>query len=95
MNVPRILQIYFYEDQMIFVGSDFRTTIDLKKVSKKLLQATEIDRAVYSISATGYNVYWAKLDVNLSISTLLSRFGSPQLVEKMMKKKDKPSGFSG
>ena len=73
---------------MIFEGDGFKTRIPLKKVSRKLLLATETDRAVYSISPSGYTISWTKLAVSLSTSQMLAKYGSAELVEKMMKKKE-------
>jgi len=88
MTIPRVKKVYFDEDLMIFEGDGFKTRIDLRKVSRKLLQATETDRAVYTFSPSGYSITWSKLKITLSVSTLLSKYGDAALVEKMMKKKD-------
>lgn len=88
MIVPRINKVYFEEDTMVFEGEGFKTKIPLKLVSRKLLNANETDRAVFSFSPSGYTISWSNLGVNLAVSTLLAKWGSPELVEKMMKKKE-------
>lgn len=88
MNVPIIRKLYFEDDLMVCQGDDFLTKIPLKVVSKKLLNATETDRAVFSISPNGYSIVWTKLGVRLAVSQILAKFGSDELIKKMMKKKE-------
>ncbi|HRH36354.1 MAG TPA: hypothetical protein PKY12_14910 [Catalimonadaceae bacterium] len=88
MNVPHIRKLFFEEDLMVWEADGFLTRIPLKLVSKKLLNANETDRAVFSISPNGYSIVWTKLGVRLAVSQILAKYGNQDLVEKMMKKKE-------
>lgn len=88
MIVPRVRKVYFEEDWMVFEGENFKTKMPLQKVSRKLLLANETDRLVYSFSPSGYTISWNSLGISLSVSGLLAKWGSPELVEQMMKKKE-------
>lgn len=88
MTIPHIKKVYFEDDFMILESQEYKTRIPLKLVSRKLLNATETDRAVFTLSPSGYTIMWTTLEVSLAISQLLAKFGSAELVEKMMKKKE-------
>jgi hypothetical protein len=88
MNVPHIRKLFFEDDLMVWEADGFLTRIPLKLVSKKLLNANETDRAVFSISPNGYSIVWTKLGVRLAVSQILAKYGNQDLVEKMMKKKE-------
>ena len=92
MPVPVISSIYFYEDNMILEGPGLKLVADLRKVSKRLMQANEVERAVYQFSASGYRILWSSIGVDLSVSELVRKFGSQELIEKVFKKKDDEPG---
>ena len=51
-------------------------TIPLDKLSSKLKSTTDIERAMYKISPSGYGIHWPLIDEDLSISGMLRDFQS-------------------
>ena len=45
---------------------------DLRKVSKRLLNATSSQRARFEISPSGYGIHWPLIDEDISIDGLLA-----------------------
>lgn len=88
MPVPHISAVYFNEDDLILEGSGFKLVVDLNKVSKRLIRANEVERAVYQFSASGYRILWPSIGVELAVTELVRKFGSQDLIEKVFKKKD-------
>lgn len=50
-------------------GNEFK--IPLEGISIKLYNATEIERAFYKISPSGYGIHWPLIDEDLSVEALL------------------------
>lgn len=48
-----------------------KNIISISKVSKKLEEATEIQRNLFTISPSGYGIHWPLIDEDLSIDSLL------------------------
>ena len=44
---------------------------DLNIISKKLLNASDIERMLYKISPSGYGIHWPLIDEDLSIQALI------------------------
>ena len=66
-----ILDINF-DNQFMFIKTDSTIVkIDLNQLSKKLLNATEIERALYKLSPSGYGVHWPLIDEDISLHALL------------------------
>ncbi len=45
--------------------------ISIKKISKKLEAANEIQRNLFTISPSGYGIHWPLIDEDLSVNYLL------------------------
>lgn len=53
-------------------GKELRISLD--KLSHRLLSASDIERAVYKISPSGYGIHWPLIDEDLSIQGILRDF---------------------
>ena len=49
----------------------------LKAISSRLLQGSQVERATFEISPSGYGIYWPLLDEDLSIDGLLGIVHKP------------------
>ena len=52
---------------------------ELRKISKKLNKASEIEKTTYQISPSGYGIHWPLIDEDLSIDGLLGIVHRPAL----------------
>ena len=52
-------------------------TFPLKRISKRLSDATNQERQVFQISPSGYGIHWPLIDEDLSINGLLGISMSP------------------
>ena len=50
---------------------DKEYVFQLEQISKKLLNASQVEREKYEISPSGYGLHWPLLDEDLSIDGLL------------------------
>ena len=46
-------------------------TLNLDKLSPKLLNASQIERELYKISPSGYGIHWPLIDEDISIQSIL------------------------
>ncbi len=46
-------------------------TLNLDKLSPKLLNASQIERELYKISPSGYGIHWPLIDEDISIQAIL------------------------
>jgi hypothetical protein len=61
-----------FDNNYIFLKVDGKTLmIPLKKASKKLLEADDIQKGIYKISASGYGIHWPLIDEDLSVDNLI------------------------
>ena len=70
----KIESIRFNQDFIILSIDGNELTIPLDKLSGKLKSATEIERAMYKISPSGYGIHWPLIDEDLSINGILRDF---------------------
>jgi Protein of unknown function (DUF2442) len=70
----KIETILFNQDFIILNIDGNKLTIPLDKLSSKLKSATEIERAMYKISPSGYGIHWPLIDEDLSIDGILRDF---------------------
>ena len=63
----KIEKIRFNQDFIILNIDGNELTIPLDKLSDRLKSATEIERAMYRISPSGYGIHWPLIDEDLSI----------------------------
>ena len=66
-----ISDLYFEGDYLFIVVDNQIIKVKLSDISKKLMNASEIERADYKISPSGYGIHWQKLDEDISINGLL------------------------
>lgn len=66
-----VIDITFNNQLMIIKTDNNIVNIDLNQVSKKLLNATDIERALYKVSPSGYGVHWPLIDEDISLHALL------------------------
>ena len=61
-----------FDNNYMFLKVDGKTLmIPLKKASKKLLEADDIQKGIYKISASGYGIHWPLIDEDLSVDNLI------------------------
>jgi Protein of unknown function (DUF2442) len=68
--------IFFNQDFIILNIDGKELTIPLDKLSSKLKSATEIERAMFKISPSGYGIHWPLIDEDLSIDGILRDFAN-------------------
>lgn len=66
-----IKDITFEKGVMIINIDNQVLKFQLNKVSKKLLDATDLQRQFYRISPSGYGIHWPMIDEDLSIEHLI------------------------
>ena len=67
----KLQHIVFKSDKMHILTNKEEYVFDLNRVSKKLLNASDIERMLYKISPSGYGIHWPLIDEDLSIEKLL------------------------
>lgn len=61
-----------FDQNFIYLQVDGKKNkISINKVSKKLEEATEIQRNLFTISPSGYGIHWPLIDEDLSVDFLL------------------------
>ena len=73
----QISEIKFEKKQMIIVFEDRELKVNLEEVSSKLLLATDVERALYKISPSGYGIHWPLIDEDLSVRGLIQKQNDP------------------
>lgn len=68
----QIQKINFINDIMKMNINGIDYNFNLKQVSLKLLNASEIERNFFKISPSGYGVHWPLIDEDLAIDALIS-----------------------
>ncbi|MFZ5516094.1 MAG: DUF2442 domain-containing protein [Candidatus Zhuqueibacterota bacterium] len=70
-RIHHVQKIIFKEDRMYLTVDDKDYVFQIEKISKRLLNATEIEREKFEISPSGYGIHWPLIDEDLSIDGLL------------------------
>ena len=70
----KIEKIHFNQDFIMLNIDGNQLTIPLDKLSGKLKSATNIERAMYKISPSGYRIHWPLIDEDLSVDGILRAF---------------------
>ena len=61
-----------FDNNYMFLKVDGKTLmIPLNKASKKLLEANDIQKGIYKISASGYGIHWPLIDEDLAVESLI------------------------
>ena len=66
-----IQSINFNEKEMELEIDGKTLKVALGNVSKKLLNASEIERNFYKVSASGYGIHWPLIDEDISVEALM------------------------
>jgi hypothetical protein len=84
MNIPsyHVQGIEFNSRQMILKINGKEFTFNLADISKRLVNASIIEKERYEISPSGYGIHWPLIDEDISIPGLLKTVpGLPQKEE--------------
>lgn len=66
-----IQKIEFSNHEMILKVNDHEFTFRLADISRRLLNASPLERNTFEISPSGYGIHWPVIDEDLSIPGLL------------------------
>jgi len=70
-RIHNVQKIIFKENSMYLTVDGEENVFQIEKISKRLLNATEIERNKFEISPSGYGIHWPLIDEDLSIDGLL------------------------
>lgn len=65
-----VRDVQFKNNAFFIIIDGERKSFPLKKVSTRLLQASESDRSEFEISPSGYGIHWPTIDEDVSIDGL-------------------------
>ena len=77
-----VKNLKFTDDRLIIEIDGEEKEYELKKISKKLSEASNIEKNTYEISPSGYGIHWPLIDEDISIDGLLGIIHHPEY-EKM------------
>jgi len=66
-----ISSIDFREEWIILSVNEETYQIPIAQASKKLAQATDVERKMYRISPSGYGIHWYAIDEDLTTKGLI------------------------
>jgi beta-xylosidase len=66
-----VLNIDFNGELMILSVDEKTYQIPITQASKRLAQATDIERKMYRISPSGYGIHWSAIDEDLTTKGLI------------------------
>jgi hypothetical protein len=65
-----------FGQNLISLSIDGKTIeLQLDKVSKKLKEASDIQRKFFKVSPSGYGIHWPPIDEDLSVDAILKLYG--------------------
>ncbi len=70
-KIHNVQNVEFKENNMYLKVDNNEYVFHIEKISKRLLNASEIEREKYEISPSGYGLHWPLIDEDLSIDGLL------------------------
>jgi hypothetical protein len=74
MIATHIIQSISFGKDTILIVIDGRTIeLPLEKISKKLMNASDIQRRLYKVSPSGYGIHWPLLDEDISVEAILKK----------------------
>lgn len=74
-----VRNLEFSENRLIIEIDGNKKIYALDKISKKLSEASDIEKMTYEISPSGYGIHWPLLDEDISIDGLLGIVHQPEL----------------
>jgi hypothetical protein len=69
----KINSIRFSEDEMIITINHQQYNINLRKVSSRLLNASDEERNNFELSPQNYGIHWPMIDEDLAINNLIEK----------------------
>ncbi|RIW16445.1 DUF2442 domain-containing protein [Algoriphagus lacus] len=78
VDAHQISDIRFEENKMIILLDHRVLKVNLEEVSSKLLLASDVERAFYKISPSGYGIHWPLIDEDLSVKGLMQKVNDPK-----------------
>ena len=78
-----IQKVVFKSDHLFLKVDGKEYIFQLSDISKKLANASDIEREKYEISPSGYGLHWPLLDEDLSIDGLLGIKHAPSKMREM------------
>ena len=79
----KIEKLDFKDEKLVLIINKKKYEYFLSHVSKKLLNASDIERKKYTISPSGYGIHWPLIDEDLSIDGLLGIKHTPSKSKKI------------
>ena len=76
-----IEKVSFDRDKLVLDVDGQVHTFNLSKISRRLANASSVDRERFEISPSGYGIHWPLIDEDLSIDALLGIRHSPRETE--------------
>ena len=79
MKIHEVGKVQFIGGKLMLEVDGETHSFELADVSEKLAEATAEQRAVYTVSPSGYGIHWPLLDEDLSVDGLLGVEHHPNL----------------
>ena len=78
----KIKNLRFIDDKLFLSidGTDF--SFNINSLSKKLLNASKVERDNFKISPSGYGIHWPLLDEDISIDGMLKLTHNKSIINK-------------
>ena len=80
----KVQKVKFEDNKMYLVVDGKEYIFQLSKISKRLENASNLERDKYEISPSGYGLHWPLLDEDLSIDGLLGIKHAPSKKKEMV-----------
>jgi uncharacterized protein DUF2442 len=77
-KVHIVEKVSFDRDKLVLRVDGQVHTFNLSKISRRLANASPVDRERFEISPSGYGIHWPLIDEDLSIDALLGIRHSPR-----------------
>ena len=71
-RIHEVERVAFINHHLVLEVDGREYTFLLADISKKLLKASDLERAHYRVMASGYGIHWPLIDEDLSIDGLLA-----------------------
>ncbi len=70
-----ITDVSFGQNSISLIIDGKTIELPLDKVSKKLKDASDLQRKLYKVSPSGYGIHWPLIDEDLSVDAILKLHG--------------------
>jgi len=71
METHLLNAISFEQDKLCLIVDGKKLVLPLEKVSKKLQDASEVQRKFFQVSPSGYGIHWPLIDEDLGVDALV------------------------